>query len=112
MAKTQKVQDLFTGVLDSKPTTHETWHEFENSLSQIQKDYSAIPNHGRIQHKLVQLWQDNPEIRLEIGSQANPYWRTFNYNNDFFDLHYGQQLHVLAFLLTFTLKFKQNESNI
>lgn len=110
-------RSLFSSV---QQDTHRDWTDFEESLSPLQWEVygHAMDFRGKLWFDLVNIWEDNPDIRYGIQAQANDYWRQFSYNMSFFDLHYGQQLHVLACLYYLTREYiaysnyNEQQSNI
>jgi len=85
--------------------------EFEKSLSQLQKSVSAINMGFENMFSIQTIWHHLPNFkRQEIGSLANENFQG-NYNVNYFQLTYGQKLHVLSsmYALLFTPELTEQD---
>jgi len=80
---------------DMTPTERDAFME---TLSTVQKNASAISIRERAWHSMASIWNDNEEIRSELISMANTHWINTEWNDDFYECCYGQQLHIVGTL--------------
>lgn len=77
--------------------------QFEKTLSPLQNSYNPLKHYRNpLQtHQIINLYNNLPGFyKRRIGNEANQHWnqKVINYDTNYFNLTYGQQLHVYMYM--------------
>lgn len=93
------------------------YEEFEKTLSPLQNSYNPLKHYRNpLQtHQIINMYNNLPGFyKRRIGKEANEHWnqKVINYDTNYFNLTYGQQLHVYMYMYITFFTPEQNDLDL